>query len=368
VRRRQHPIGRWLLGGLQAGGVLGLQGGGRSGQRQLGRPHHLSRHDAQDRHRRHHAASPSELRKPVWDPTVNLTTSSTTNAKDFEAWYRDTEYSKTIVDSLTFVAQAGGTFVYDHSGRWNSSTRTWTTPPFFPLDGRGWATPPDGPEIPYLGTGDDGQKHNFGFTSELRYWFEYMGGEQLDFIGDDDVWVFVNGRLAVDIGGVHAAAAGTVTLNPAKATEFGLQPNQIYEIAVFQAERHVTKSSYKLTIGQFNRTRTECTATCGDGIINGAEICDNGLDNNDKAYGGCTTQCTIGPFCGDGKPDAVFEECDDGVNQSGYGQSSGCAPGCKTPPYCGDGIIDSPQEQCDDGAKNDTAESRCYSNCRLIPT
>ncbi len=31
---------------------------------------------------------------------------------------------------------------------------------------------------------------------------------KLDFLGDDDVWMFVNKRLAVDIGGIHTAAAG----------------------------------------------------------------------------------------------------------------------------------------------------------------
>ena len=51
--------------------------------------------------------------------------------------------------------------------------------------------------------------HNFSFTSEVRYWFPYDSTKtyKLDFLGDDDVWMFVNRRLAVDIGGIHTAAA-----------------------------------------------------------------------------------------------------------------------------------------------------------------
>jgi len=303
--------------------------------------------------------------KPVYNPNVDAAKSVTTNADDFHSWYHDSDYSSVVVDTLPLVAAAGGTYVYDHSGTYRNGA--WVTPAFFPLDGRGWATPPDGPEIPSLGTCDlDRAKHNFYFTSEVRYWFEYQGGESLSFVGDDDVWVFVNGMLAVDLGGIHGAETGSVTLNATAATTYNLTKGKIYEIVVFQAERHIVRSSYKLTLGKFSRTRTDCSPRCGDGIINGSESCDNGAANSDTAYGGCTTKCLFGPYCGDGKVDAIGkEECDDGVNMGTYGKATGCMPGCRLPHYCGDGHVDSLfGEECDNGSLN--GRSLCTVDCKAI--
>jgi fibro-slime domain-containing protein len=40
--------------------------------------------------------------------------------------------------------------------------------------------------------------------------FEYIPGQYFEFLGDDDVWVFINNRLVVDIGGQHPQAFGSV--------------------------------------------------------------------------------------------------------------------------------------------------------------
>ncbi len=172
-----------------------------------------------------------------------------------------------------------------------------------------------------------GAKHNFHFTSEVRYWFQYDSARAyvLDFTGDDDVWVFINRRLAVDLGSIHTPVNGSVRFGMGQAaanTKFNLTNGQFYEVVVFQAERQTVGSSYRLTLSGFNAAPSECRPVCGDGILGIGEECDDG--KNVGGYGVCAPGCKLGEYCGDGVVQPDYEDCDDGVN---IGMP--CPSGCK---------------------------------------
>jgi fibro-slime domain-containing protein len=190
----------------------------------------------------------------------------TTDA-NFQQWYRDTaDVNVPVSDALLLPRLANGSYVFD-SGEG-----------FYPVDKKGWmaTTPPR-----------ETSTHNYGFTTEVRYFFQYRGGELLSFSGDDDVWIFINRKLALDLGGLHTTLHGDLNLDQSAAA-LGLTVGGLYEIALFQAERHSTGSNFKLTLTGFAPTSSTCRSACGDGVRASTEQCDDG---NTVDGDGCSHDC-----------------------------------------------------------------------------
>ncbi|MEY4514495.1 MAG: hypothetical protein RLZZ450_6617 [Pseudomonadota bacterium] len=115
-----------------------------------------------------------------------------------------------------------------------------------PLSSSDCTGPAGGINVPGVGpVAANAPDHNFLFTTEAHLRFRYRGGETLTFRGDDDMWLFVNGRLTIDLGGPHVAVSATVALD-ALAGPLGLKKGETYPMDIFHAERHTDQSNYHL--------------------------------------------------------------------------------------------------------------------------
>ncbi|MBL8971158.1 MAG: fibro-slime domain-containing protein [Myxococcales bacterium] len=156
-------------------------------------------------------------KKPVY--AAAGATAVTSGPENFAQWYNDTaNINIPEPTQLQLTEVMPGLYQYKNNT-------------FFPVDGKGW--------------GNEGNDHNFHFTTEIHTTFEYNGGEVFTFTGDDDVWVFINNKLAIDLGGVHGEQSESIDLDMQSAA-LAITKGNSYAMDIFHAERHTTQSNFRI--------------------------------------------------------------------------------------------------------------------------
>ena len=137
------------------------------------------------------------------------------SAGAFSNWYTNAANSKAHSITLTEISPG----IYDYT---NNS--------FFPING----------DL----LGNEGRPQNYHFTYAVSSSFGYKPGtgQSFTFTGDDDVWVYFDKQLGIDIGGVHSGQTQTVLLD----TVMGAKPMGNYSFDFFFAERHTTESNLRI--------------------------------------------------------------------------------------------------------------------------
>lgn len=171
-----------------------------------------------------------------------VTDSYVKDAASLKQWYRPTENVNKVIDvDLTMFKRSALLWAFgsdNPEGDW------------YPIDAKGWGNldiiAPRMHKDADEATLDNA--HNQLFTAKIEASFYYRGGKNELIISesDDDSWVFINGKLALDNGGLKGFAPASVNLD-AVAAKLGIQPGKSYPITFFYAERNFGGARYRVS-------------------------------------------------------------------------------------------------------------------------
>jgi len=151
-----------------------------------------------------------------------------------------------------------------------------------------------------------------------------------------------------DEGRVYIYASEPITSSSASHIDPVVRPDAVLEPSQTAQVHH------DITLERAMLRDMGWATTCGNGMLDAGETCDNGMQNSNTVADACRLSCVLAA-CGDDVVD-TGEQCD------GTADQMPCKADC-TRPVCGDGTVDM-GEECDSGAMNsDSAPNACRTTC-----
>jgi fibro-slime domain-containing protein len=115
---------------------------------------------------------------------------------------------------------------------------------------------------------------NQHFCLETHATFKYRKGLNFSIMGNDDIWVFIDNKLAVDVGGSHMPAPGYVDLDKFLTNA---KQGESYEIDIYYCNRRTPKTSFQITTNMYLEQPKNSRLPQGQGGICGAEYSRTGI-------------------------------------------------------------------------------------------
>lgn len=137
--------------------------------------------------------------------------------------------------------------------------------------------------------GTGGRNHHFCYETHAK--FTYKPGLRLALRGSDDIWAFIDNKLAIDLGGVHLDAPGYVDLDAFEGASGKLEVGKQYDVDIFACDRRTTMSNFEISTNMFLAQLPMTAIT-----VKGAKMSEQ---PSATLYGICYTTMTAGT-CGIG--------------------------------------------------------------------